>query len=45
MLWEMFCRDNPRVPRMSVLFSASADVFYSAALMARKVRKMMSGTS
>lgn len=43
--WEMVCRENPVVPMWSVLFSASADVFFPAALMARKVRKMMPGTS
>lgn len=45
MLWEIVCRDSMRVPMRSVPFGASADVSSPAALMARKVRKIMPGTS
>lgn len=45
MLWEMVCRDNSGVPMRSVPFDASTNVSSSAALTARKVRRMMPGTS
>lgn len=45
MLWEMVHRDSLGVPMRSVLFSASVNIAFPAALTARKVRKTMPGMS